>query len=352
MSAIIVFSGLILVGCGSKSSSSDTTRADGSMLISEDDGQTFTLYAQYGEGKTFADAQVLSFRQSAADPQRLYVGTQSEGIFVSDDRGVTWRHISFPPQKVYGLAVSATDAQTFYASGVLNKTARVYKTTDGGEHWDVVYTEPVQKTVITALAGDPTQADTVYIGVSSGVILRSRDGGATWSRLHRARGAVTSIAFDATDANTVYFGVFKRGLLKTRDGGETIEDFTRKLSGANSDERRDSVVYTVVTDPRTAGSVYVGTMKGVYRSMDYGNTWETLPIIGMDARKIPVRAIAISPHTPSQIVYTIGRTLYRSGSNFSEWTPVQFSAERSASVVWYDQEIPGRLYITTRKIKK
>ncbi len=350
---LFIFAGSILAGCGNKDASSAE-----SFIASVDDGRTFEPRMNAGE-KSIAGISVLSMAQSVQNPKTIYIGSQKNGIFVTHDGGEQWQSIVFPPQKVYGIVVDAHNESIIYASGIFEGFARIYKTEDAGENWDEVYTEPTKSAVITAMVADPAQPRTLYVGMSTGVIIKTTDGGESWANIHRARGPVTQIVFDVADTQTVYFGIRERGLLKTRNGGVDIIDFTKNVAGSNANAtspvarstRRSTRVYSLVTDPRQSGVVYVGTDRGIYRSSDYGTTWTELDIIE-SSEKLPVRVIAINPHNTQELVYSVARTLYRSSKNMTEWTPVQISSSRVASVIQYDAVDEGVIYIGLMSGKK
>ncbi len=340
-------SGTVLGGCGNKASSYGAE----SFLVSTDGGKTFAPRVQAGK-KTIAGVSVLSFARSTQNPKTIYIGTRKNGIFVTHDGGQQWQQVTFPPTRVYGLVVDVSDDRVLYASGVRDKIAHIYKSTDGGEQWEKIYAEPTKGSVITALAMDPTNAQILYVGTSEGLILKTTDGGQSWANIFVASHPITDIVFDAQDRHTVYFTLYENGLLKTRDGGGKIEDFTRKVAGTDRtireimgrQERRSSRVYSLATDPHTGGVVYVGTDMGVYKSTDYGMIWKSLNVIG-SSESLPVKALAINPHNTQELVYSVARTLYRSSKNMTEWTPVQISTSRTASVIRYDPVDVGTIYV-------
>ncbi len=343
---VVIVAGGLLSGCGKGSSTA------GSFLMSIDGGETFEPRVGKKD-ESIAGVDILSMTHSAQDPKKIYIGTRKKGIFMTDDAGESWHAINFAPERVYGIAVD--DAQTIYATGVYQGLARVYKSVDGGEEWEEIYTEPVKKAVITALAMEPSDQNVLYVGMSTGLIIKTTDGGKTWADVYKARGPVIKIAFDVQDPQTVYFALYKKGLLKTRTAGKDVQDFTRKLAGTDKSvtavrHRRSTSVYSLETDPRTPGVVYVGTDSGIYRSDDYGVTWRELDII-KSQEKIPVKAIAVNPHNTHQIIYSIGRLLYRSDDTMTKWTPVQISASRAASVIQYDTVDENIIYIGTKSSK-
>lgn len=344
---LIVATGALLSGCGK--SNTDARGAE-SFLVSIDGGKIFAPRVTAGE-KSIAGITVLSMVRSAKDAKTMYLGTRKNGIFVTHDGGGQWQQISFPPERIYGIAVDTQDSTVLYATGVHSGGfARIYKSVDSGENWNEIYSEPTKSAVITSLAMDPKNPQVLYIGTSKGVIIKTTDGGASWANIYNAKKAIIQIVFDAQDTQTVYFALHESGLLKTRNGGEKVENFTKKLAGtdksviATPKKRRSTRVYSLQTDPHASGIVYIGTDTGVYRSSDYGVTWNELNVIG-SSEKLPVKVIAINPHNTNEIVYSVARTLYHSSKNMTEWTPVQISSSRVASVIQYDPVDEGTLYI-------
>jgi len=155
MVAFFLVTPLVLSGCGDSGGSGGA-----SFLVSTDGGATFTPRVALSKKKTIAGVSVLSMAHVADDNKTIYIGTKKNGIFVTHDGGEQWAKVPFPPERVYGLAVDSQVSSTLYASGVHNKIARVYKSTDGGEKWDEIYAEPIKDAVITALALDPAHPQT------------------------------------------------------------------------------------------------------------------------------------------------------------------------------------------------
>lgn len=129
---------------------------------------------------------------------RLYALT-NQGLFVSD--GQRWEMMPVPEMPA-SLAVAPDDPQTLYLGGV---STGLYRSTDGGRTWERVETglelTPGAALRVTALAvdeADPRQvaAATAYgLGnkfAPDGVYL-SRDGGYRWSKVAAADEVVTQL---------------------------------------------------------------------------------------------------------------------------------------------------------------
>ena len=87
---------------------------------------------------------------------------------------------------------------------------------------------------VTTVTGVPSQPRTFYMGVASGGLFRTTDGGATWTPISDGKvplGSMGSIAVADSDPNIIYVGTGSdgvrsnvstgRGVYKTTDGGET-----------------------------------------------------------------------------------------------------------------------------------
>ena len=275
--------------------------------------------------------------------------------------------MKFPPKKVYGIAIDHSNSQIVYASGIFGSFAKIYKSVDGGEKWDEIYTEPTKDAVLTSLVTDPKESNTLYAGTSKGLILKSADGGATWSSIYqvKTKAPITDIVFDAQDNKTIYFVMYKQGLLKSRDGNEII-DFTSNLRTGElpQEESIDNIVKftnkssnlsnarvtSIATDPNVSGTLYVGTDDGVYKSTNYANSWKSLNVIA-SAKDLSVKAIAINPYNNKELVYSVARTFYRSGNDMTEWTPIQISGLRTVSVIRFDPIRESVIYVGMRKEK-
>ncbi len=141
-----------------------------------------------------------------ADPRNkgvLYAGTQGNGVLRSDDRGQTWVPAGMEGQIVKSLAVSPHEAGILYA-GV--KPAGVFLTRDAGASWMELEAfrqirgyrfwrspsePPDWQAYVSNIAISPTDPNVLMAGVEFGAVVRSEDGGKTWS--NHKRGAIRTL---------------------------------------------------------------------------------------------------------------------------------------------------------------
>lgn len=289
--------------------------------------------------------RVRSLAAAAQASNTVFAGTD-DGVLRSDDRGQTWQPAGLAGQIVTTLAVSPQQPDIVYA-GV--KPAGVYVSRDGGESW--AYLEGFQRihgrrlwfspaeppdwrAYVQAISVSPTDPNVIVAGVEFGAVVRSDDGGQTWSN-HR-KGAIRDchgLTFHTRDGNWVYqAGASLVGAAVSRDGGLTWQQpreglrhrygwtcaadperpevwylsagpigwrgapqahrdgeanaaIYRKAGGAAWErlagglpQPLDFMAYALVTDPAAPGHLYAGLANGdVWHSADYGDTWQQLP---------------------------------------------------------------------------
>jgi photosystem II stability/assembly factor-like uncharacterized protein len=223
----------------------------------------------------------IGFFAVAADPgqpNRLYAagGTGSAAnIYASQDRGESWtavktsvvydevkrRHALAPDPllMVSSLAVSLN------GTVFLSDRGRILKSTDGGISWRATYQDGSVKVVVA----DPSDPATVYAvqgGGSRGFVLKSSDAGETWDRVELPIPCDPGkLAINAEDPATLYVGG-GCGLLRSEDGGASWSPLSTP----------PSTILQITTNPARTGQVFVGTTpapNGLWISNDYGDTW-------------------------------------------------------------------------------
>jgi photosystem II stability/assembly factor-like uncharacterized protein len=100
------------------------------------------------------------------------------------------------------------------------------------------------------------------------------------------------------------------GLYRMAVGGDRWEPVTRGLPEAPA-------IRAIATHPEHAGTVYVGTQHGPYRSTDHGESWERLNIADHGA---PVWSLALDPRDP-RVLYAGYENceIYRSEDDGEHW---------------------------------
>jgi photosystem II stability/assembly factor-like uncharacterized protein len=250
---------------------------------SQDGGDHWTR-ADLPKGTT---AWCLEFRPD--DPNIMYLGTNGDQVFRSDDGGDSWRYMSTvevpdPIQmsfasRILGIAMEPKQPDVMYAVMEASGTAL---SLDAGKTWEPknsVFGDYDTMDQHGVVVGGP-ELETVFIANRIGV-WRSRDRGGHWenlhlekfSQLHYSRG----VQLAPNDPNTLYACVAiygpnapgkEGGVMRSTDGGDTWERFDHgvTLGGATM---------WVALNQRHPEQVYFTSMDGnVLGTDDGGATWK------------------------------------------------------------------------------
>lgn len=123
----------------------------------------------------------------------IYAGTQGQGVFRSADGGRHWQPAGLQGVIVKSLAISPQQPGVVYAG--TKGPALVYRTQDSGASWEELTgfrrvrgrrlwwspAEPPFSAYVLALAVSPDDPGLILCGIELGAVLRSADGGRTWS---------------------------------------------------------------------------------------------------------------------------------------------------------------------------
>jgi photosystem II stability/assembly factor-like uncharacterized protein len=265
----------------------------------------------------------------------LLAGAPNHGLYGSDDGGESWFPLGLQEGTWYysisDVAVSpayATDRTSFaaWASGV-GIGASVYRTTDGGATWELVYSTDY----VGALAISPRYAGdrTLYATGNSGRVLRSGDGGETWAEVGDWPPGTTSAARQVAlppnyPMDSTVFAAGSQGFWRLLPGATTWEP---AASGLDADVYVVSIAVSpdyAVDETLLATGLWYAELggephHGVFRSTDGGVNWE-LANLGLPDAKMG--QVAFSPHfSADRAAYVTSEgQLYRSGDGGLSWT--------------------------------
>jgi photosystem II stability/assembly factor-like uncharacterized protein len=194
---------------------------------------------------------------------------------------------------------------------------RLYRSFDRGDTWTAISPDltsdaeqgDVPFGTITSVSESPKTFGVLYAGTDEGKVWGTRDGGVTWADLSAGLAKsrwVTRVVASAFDEGTVYVSQngyrnddFAAHVFRSTDFGKTWEDLAAGLP--------PEPVNTVREDPKARHLLYVGTDLGVFVSLDRGKTWT--PMTG-GLPKVPVHDVLVHPREGDLVVATHGRSVY------------------------------------------
>jgi len=204
------------------------------------------------------------------DPNMIYIGAPSGGMWQSSDAGATWvTHTdTMPTLGVSAIIVDYSSPDRIFI-GTGDRDAGdasglgVYKSTDGGLTWAPAKTGMGNVTVGRMLQ-DPTNAS-IILAATSGGIYRTVDGGDNWTQTKT--GNFKSIEFNPANHSIVYAAGGSQ-FFRSTDNGATFSLITAGLNGGQRS--------TIAVSPANGSYVYIlfaandNGYGGVYRSTDSG----------------------------------------------------------------------------------
>jgi len=154
---------------------------------------------------------------------------------------------------------------------------RLWRTDNGASWWDAASKSPIGPGQISAIAVAPGNSQRVVAGTSEGDIYRSLSalgttGFTTWGSTRPRAGFVTSLAFEPGSQDVIYATFAGFGgphVWRSEDYGQTWEP----LDGEGPLSLPDIPVHSVVVDPEYVRRIYLGTDLGVFTSANRGRTW-------------------------------------------------------------------------------
>lgn len=290
-------------------------------------------------GNAYVTGSTTSFDFPLAQP--LQPLDNSSTAYKSTDGGDSWNVIRLNPtdQLVAAWAIDPVTPSNIYAGSA----GGIYKSTDGGKTWKSPHRNIPHISGISQrnLVIDPKTPTTLYVGTLPDGVFKSTDGGDTWNGVGPPRTYVNGLAIDPINSSTIYAGVlidFGGGVYKSTDAGGTWTFI------ALSDERLRPSINVLAIDPTVSSVVYAGAEDGVYKSTDSGTNWSAashgLPGAG-------VIDLVIDPRSSSTLyVNTGGSGIFKSTDSGNTWQPSGLAVANIATLA-IDALAPSTLYAGT-----
>lgn len=277
----------------------------------------------------------------AVDPRDwrvAYAGALDGGLFKTTDGGATWKEVGLPGElwkiRIYDIELAPSNPDVVYVGVGAKHMSAFWRSDNGGVMWKWTGAEKLdEEGGVHFMAVDPS--DPMHVFLSFGApqypaqsgLYESEDGGATLTLLPTGGGEIGPVAIDPGNSDHVLAApesaiVAGSSLLSSTDGGDT---WARSDTGMNGDDIREILFYP--PDPRY---VLARSHDGpVYRSVDRGATWTTIPTLPGAIR------LRFSPRTPPAILAFRGSGLYTStdqGATFS----LSISSSCASEIHWVD----------------
>ncbi|MBS0548910.1 MAG: hypothetical protein JSR24_14240 [Proteobacteria bacterium] len=261
----------------------------------------FQRAARGGEWKhVLGSVQAFTVFVHPGDSTKVFAGT-SDGIWISTDAGASFKRADFPDanKEVWSFMVDSRDPAKMLAGA---SPIDVYRSEDGGQSWRKLATPGVREyckgpfsSRVMRFAQNPKKPDEIYAALEINGVMRSTDGGETWS-----------------DCSAGLVKLAEREHLKSKIVSDTTAE--GMLDG-----------HAVTINPADPESPILALRMGLFRSTDHGKTWEDMEV-GRFSPTTYGRDIKVSAAEPNTLYAALSVAasshdggLYRSQDNGQSW---------------------------------
>ena len=289
-----------------------------------------------------------------SNPDVMYVGTASGGLWKSTSGGIKWSPVF---DKEVSASIGAVAIQQSNPSVVwvgtgegnprnsLNGGYGIYKSLDGGKNWIAMGLEKTRH--IHRIVIDPTNPNVVYVGAIGSPwgehpergVFKTTDGGKTWKNIlfTNNKSGTADLIMDPTNPNKLIAAMWEHkrdpwffnsggegsGLYITHDGGENWKKVTEKDGfpkgnlgriGVAISRSKPNIVYALVEAEKNA----------LYKSEDGGFKWNKInDKDDIGNRPFYYSEIYVDPQNENRVysVFTYVNVSEDGGKNFTQLMP-------------------------------
>ena len=270
----------------------------------------------------------VDVRCIAVDGSAAYAGTQGHGVFRSLDGGRNWAPAGLDGHSVKAIETTPAAPGCVWAA---TKPPRLFRSGDRASTWAELpafaamrrpwWLQPAEKphtAYVSTLAVSPVDPDVIVAGIEAFKLLRSSDGGRSWSRLgHGVAWDAHEVAFHPHEPNRVFLAA-GFGASRSDDAGAS---WTKVLDGL---DRRYG--FCLAPDPADPASVFMAAapVRTAHTANAHacvvrltGGRWETCRGLPDDLAQLPYSIAA----SANDVYVGLGDgTIWHSADAGASWT--------------------------------
>ncbi len=289
-----------------------------------------------------------------SNPDIMYVGTASGGLWKTTGGGIKWEPIfdDQPTASIGAVAIQQSNPSVIWVGtgegnprNSLNGGYGIYRSLDGGRTWQSMGLEKTRH--IHRIIIDPTNPDVVYVGAIGSPwgehpergVYKTTDGGKTWKQIlfNNIKTGVADMVMDPSNPNKLIVAMWEHkrdpwffnsggegsGLYITHDGGETWEERTDKDGLPKGDLGRIGIAIAK-NKPDVVYALIEAKKNALYKSEDGGFTWKKInDKDDIGNRPFYYSEIYVDPQNENRVysVFTYVNVSEDGGKNFNQLMP-------------------------------
>jgi len=298
--------------------------------------------------------RVTSIDVVTSNPDIIYAGTASGGLWKSESGGIKWEPIfdNELTASIGAVAIQQSNPSVIWVGtgegnprNSLNGGFGIYKSLNGGKNWQAMGLENTRH--IHRVVIDPTNPNTVYVAAIGSPwgehpergIYKTTNGGETWDKILFANNktGAADLVMDPTNPNKLIAAMWEHkrepwffnsggegsGLHITHDGGKTWKKITEKEGFPKGDLGRIGIAIAP-SEPNIIYALVEAKKNALYKSTDGGFKWKKInDKSDIGNRPFYYSDIFVDPQNENRVysVFTYVNVSEDGGKNFSQLMP-------------------------------
>jgi photosystem II stability/assembly factor-like uncharacterized protein len=325
-------------------------------------------------GPALVSGRVSDFAFVPGQPQSFYVSMASGNLWKTDNNGITWTAL-FENEGSFAIGVVEIDPSNpniiWVGSGENNSQRSVgygdgvYKSVDGGKTWKNMGLKDSGH--ISMIRFHPGDSNTIYVAAQGPLwnsggdrgLYRSTDGGKKWKRILDIDEdtGINEFVIHPDNPDMMVASSYQRrrhvwtlinggpggGVHKTTDGGISWTKLAGGLPGgelgriglASAPSAPDMIYAIIEADKKD---------KGIYRSTDFGESWEKRSDHSTSSPQY-YNELVVDPKNPERL-YSPDTFTHVSEDGGKSWNKISFKNRHvDDHALWIDPDNTSHLYI-------